>query len=493
MNVVIYTDGSFKTNVEGDMTLGSYGSGAHGYVYDETKELKITTDSPHNFYITTEGYVVSNEYNPDIYKAVSPCYYIDASYSFLNKGTIGKAELLAISCVIRSILENRNSIETETSKLNNILVLSDSTYAIGEVDRANTYPNIEEYKKYLKPDTPNSDILLDIKILLNELAKSNIKIQLDKVAAHSMHIGNDIADDLAYLARELSGNHKLVNLCKIYKIEKGKRYWNYSLEEYELLKFKQLFFTNSLRANGTEVIYSIMNYKTDVEPGTRTHDAMMGLVCLKHSPEIIEDAIEEYHRGLRTMSILSVVNLKNLYSRDVSYYYDMFGRDLFTFIYSKRELLKRNIPIVTPVRSSGLANKLLMDMQFMYKYITYYRDISKDTVVEDTLVNNTIRYINITNVFYDLEKKKKSCIVPQGSTFIVVDSEWDGKPLKFPLSLGKDILERNQFKRLESTDIKVYAVIEKMSDKSYRYYTLIKSDGNIGIYANLYSNKIITE
>lgn len=496
MKIIVYTDGSFKPNVDGDITLGAYGAGIHGYAYDETKESKAVTDSPTNFYITTTGYISSTEYNPDIHRAVAPICYIDASYSFLNKGTIGMAELLAVLNALKGILDHRAEFETEESKLNDILILADSTYAIGELNRMMGYQSVDDYVlNFIKEDTANKKILIDMKTTVDkikEIWKNNITISIEKVAAHSFHIGNDIADELAYLGRELSGKHKLFGEFKIFRIEKGKRYWSYSLEEYDMLKFKQLFFTNSLRASYSEVVYSIMNYKTDSEPGTRTHDALMGLVCLKHSPDIIEDVIEEYHKGLRTMSVLSVVNLRNLYSRDVSYYYNMFKRDLFTYFHKRKELLKRNTPIVTAIKSPGLANKMLLDMQFMYDFISIYRQLSKP--IEDTLVNDTIRYIDITNKFYGKDKKgKQTCILQQGSTFLVLEIDWDRKVLKFPLSLGKDTLERNQFKRLETTDIKVYIIVEKMADRSYRYYTLIESDGNIGVYANLYSNKIITE
>lgn len=499
MKMIVYTDGSFKPNVEADPTLGSYGSGIHGYVYDETKESKAVTDSPNNFYITSIGYVSSTEYNPDIHVAVAPVCYIDASYSFLNKGTVNMAELLAILHALKGVLEHRAEFETEESKLNEVLILADSSYAIIEFDRMLGYKSVDDYvANFIEEDKINKDILVEMKETIDKIKgafNNNITLSIDKVAAHSLHIGNDIADDLAYLGRELSGKHKLFAAYKIFKIEKGKKYWSYTIEEYDMIKFRQLFFTNSLRACYSEVVYSVMNYRADTEPGTRSHDALMGIVCLKHSPDIVEDAIEEYHKGLRNMSTLSVVNMKNLYSRDVAYYYNMFKKDLFTFIYKRKELLKRNILVVNAIGSPGLGQKMLNDMQFMYEFIRMYRDLkSKGKPITDTLLNKTIRYINITDKFYGKDKKgKQVCILQQGSTFLVMDMEWDNSPLKFPLSLGRDTLERNQFKRLETTDIEVYLIVEKMAEKSYRYYTLVASDGNIGVYTNLYSNKIITE
>lgn len=484
--LILYTDGSFKPNVEGDQTLGCYGSGAHGYIFNTETGLKKTTDTPTNYSITSAGYMLVNEVNKEENIEVSPHAYIDASYSFLNKGTVSRAELLAIKCSLDSVLKNNEELKIEA-----IHIWADSTYAIGVVDMILKDPSVTEA---LQPTTPNLDIIKELQETINNVIV-NIELTIDKVKAHSFYIGNNTADSLAYYARLQSGFHNVESNFNIYKISKGVRYWDFELEENELLKFKQLFFTNSLRAAHSEIIYSVMNYKTDVEPGTRTHDALMGLIILKNPPQIIEDAISTYHKGIYTTSVLSTVNLKNLYSREVAYHYHLYGSKIFSFTFRDKELLKQRIPIVSQIKSPGLGTKLIMDMQFMYGFINTYKN-SKELFEKDNhiKVGKNLELLNITDKIYQVNAKKKNvCVLESGSTYLSMDHEVFGKTLKFPLSLGKDTLERNQFKRLESKKPIVCLVVEKMSNKSFRYYSIVEAEEDIGIYANLYSNLIVTE
>lgn len=487
---ILYTDGSFKPNVEGDLTLGCYGAGVHGYIYNNSKISKATSDTPQNYYITTLGYVINTMYEKTSDTLVTPSYYVDGVYSFLNKGTIAQAEVLGIICSLTDLFKYVESIN-----LNSILIYTDSTYALDVFNKVKK--ELETFN--IPPETPNFHLYEDLRNVLLQYKHKNISIVIDKIQAHTLHIGNNIADDLAYLGRKQSGERNLVSRFDVFDTnidgKKSNKYWSNNVEENELLKFKQLFFTNSLRAQRDEIIYSVMNYKTDVEPGTRTHDALLGLVSVANPPAIIEDAIKYFHKSTSTTSVLSTINLKNLYSKDVSYPYSLYGDTIYTYVHSKRTLFKRNTPIITPVNPPGLSTKLLMDMQFMYNFISTYRTIKDNVLKEEVMVNKTLLYINITDRIYGLGTKKKqiSCIIPQGNTYIDIEHMVNDKTIKFPISLGKDTLDRNNFKRLESRNPNVILIVDIKSDKFFEYYTLVDVEGDIGVYTNLYSNKVVTE
>lgn len=487
---ILHTDGSFKPNVEGDLTLGCYGAGVHGYIYNNSKINKGTSDTPQNYYITTLGYVINTMYDKTSDTLVTPSYYVDGIYSFLNKGTISQAEVLGIICSLTDLFKY-----TEQINLNSILIYTDSTYALDVFNKVKK--ELEAFN--IPPETPNFHLYEDLRNTLLQYKHKNISIVIDKIQAHTLHIGNNIADDLAYIGRKQSGERNLVSRFDVFDTnidgKKSNKYWSNNVEENELLKFKQLFFTNSLRAQRDEIIYSVMNYKTDVEPGTRTHDALLGLVSVINPPVIIEDAIKYFHKSTSTTSVLSTINLKNLYSRDVSYPYTLYGDSIYTYIHNKRTLFKRSIPIITPVNPPGLSTKLLMDMQFMYNFISTYRTIKDDVLKEEVMVNKSLLFINITDRIYGFGTKKQqlSCIIPQGNTYIDIEHSVNNKAIKFPISLGKDTLDRNNFKRLESRNPTVILIVDIKSDKFFEYYTLIEVEGDIGVYTNLYSNKVVTE
>lgn len=485
--LVIYTDGSFKANVDSDPTLGCYGAGAHGYIFNTETGIKSTSDTPSNYTITDKGYVLNSElYKDENIKSVTPHVYIDASYSFLNKGTISRAELLAIRCMLDSVLENNNELEVK-----DILIWADSTYAIGVVNKILNDPDVT---KGLPSDTANLDIIIELQNTINKVLET-MTLSIDKVLAHSVYLGNNTADSLAFYARQQSGRHNVEKNFNIYKIAKGIKYWGFELEQNVLLNFKQLFFTNSLRAQHTEIIYTVMNYKSDVEPGTRTHDALMGLVSVGNPPTIIEDAIQSYHKAILTTSVLSTVNLKNLYSRDIAYMYSLYGNNIFRYWFKDRQVLVNNSVVISQVGSPGLASKLLLDMQFMYGFISMYRQHKVEMQgLEQFEINKHTIYVDITNKVYEKNKKgKNTCILQNGATYLAMEYKLFNKTLKFPLSLGKDTLERNQFKRLETKEPRVYLVVEQSADKSYRYYNVIDTGEDIAVYSNLYSNRIITD
>lgn len=486
-HAILYTDGSFKPNVEGDLTLGCYGAGVHGYVYDDEIPPKAIGDAPSNYYLTTVGYVINSEYDKETHKLVIPTHYIDATFSFINKGTISVAEVLGIISALQAIYDNLEQLQ-----VSDVLLYSDSTYALMVFEIVTN--NLDTFGK-IAPSTPNYDLYCDLKSIISQFKLKGISIKTDKIQAHSIHIGNNIADDLAYLARKRSGERIARKQIDIFttnaNTKKSNKYWVSGEDEHELLKFKQLFFTNSLRAQRDEILYSIMNYKTDVEPGTKTHDALLGLVSMANPPTIIEDAIKSYHKLCAISSVLSTVNLKNLYLKDVSYYYKLYGSDIFTFIFKRRSLFKRDIPIVTPVTPPGLTTKLLMDMQFLYGFISTYRNIKEQLKDDSVRVNGNVIYKDITDKLYGVVKNKNVCIIPQGITYIDIEDTFKDQHVKFPISLGKDTLDRNQFKRLESKDPKVILIVDTKSDKCLEYHTLIDVGDAIGVYTNLYSNKVV--
>lgn len=490
-NCVIYTDGSFRPNVDTDQTVGSYGSGAHGYVFDTETIKSKNNDTPTNYYVTTEGYIINTEYHPEEYDTVVPCYYIDASYSFLNNGTVGMAELYAILFVLRDIIKNNEQLQ-----ICSILIKADSMYAIDTVNKIKANPKVA----YELPEkTPNAKVWIELTEVIDKLYELSIELNIKKVQAHSIHVGNNIADSLAYYARVQSHNRNVEHNFHILEMKKGVKYWESAIEENELLKFRQLYFTNSLRAEYDEVLYCVMNYKTGTEPGVRTHDAVIGLVSTHNPPAIIEDAIKVYHRSVLTMSVISTVDIKNLYSRDVSYYYKLYGDKIFSYIFKERAVYKHQIPVVKAMSSPAIANRLLGDIKRLYDYIPVYTK-HKDKIVGDAMkYNNTTMFIDVTNKIYKSEEVKKrtgvvtktTCTIPSGSTFIDIECDMFGKHIRFPLSLGKDTLDRNQFKRLETSNPVVILIAKFVTNEFIEYLTLIEVNNDIGVYCNPYSNRIV--
>lgn len=483
---ILYTDGSFKSNNKLTYTEGFVGSGIHGYLYSSDDEFnaKLSTDRPDKIYITDTGY--SNIYMPNSKtKLVNPICYIDGIVSSINKGSAPIGELNAIYYGLKSILD---LIESEDEKyafsknIIKVMLYIDSSYCIDVLEKYNTVD--------INPNIPNADIIKSIYNLITKLKELDITIQPIKIKGHSGDYGNDTADRLSFIGRTLSSTREQVEIIK-YTIPPEK-YWKIDTTRSPLLSFKQLFFTNAVRANASEIIYAILDYPTDTIPGIKSSNACFGLVIPKLYEDYIEAPIREYHKLAKYtehFNVISTLNLLELYSRNNIHFYSLGKASIYNYNYRNGELSNvLNTSIVYPVRPPSLAIQTLDKMQLLYNFIKYYK--------ENANINN-ITFIDITDKFYNITKDKKgndkySCTIPNGTNFDKYTVTYKDKDLVIPIDFGKDTLTRNTFKALESDRPKVILVILQESDAYIKYFTIVDTKTyGIGIYCNLYSNTIL--
>jgi ribonuclease HI len=464
---ICYTDGSAYPNP------GFFGAGCHGYIYSTENLGKKNGDKPNKYTISNIGYLEATELAKQPYETVIPKFYIDAKFSLGPQGTNNMAEVAAMLKIVNDLLLR------EELNLSKFFIKTDSMYLIRIVN------NIRKSKNRLWFDkvTINLDYWIEVEKMLLELEKRNIKLVTVKVDGHSTSLGNNLADRMAYLARyqsSLNINTDMVHLTP------AKKYWTFDTEQHTLLKYRQLFFTNNLRESNTENMYIIMNYKKDVEPGKNTHDALFGVVVLNDAPEIVEETIKAYQSNLRTLSVVSTIDLNVLYSRYNSHYYKLFGTGIYNYNKANTVLhVLEEDPVVYSLRTTGLATQALEKMTTLYEIMKEYRRHLK---AEKT----TRQYFNITNLVYEIDGKKVKTIIPNGVNGLDVELEVDGNKLLFPIDLGRDCISRNQLKQVEKDNTSVYIAVKQVSPTCYEYYTIVDIAGtnDIGVFCNLYTNKI---
>lgn len=479
-HAIIYTDGSYRPNHEG-AGIGFWGSGAHGYVYSTDPDVKTISDKPTKFVITDKGYIRNEEINKYKNKAteVKPIFYIDACYSFLNTGTVNTGELSAVIELLKDIETHDDELE-----LSSITIKSDSMYVVQESNKM--LDNLGGY--VVDKDKPNAEFLKDLYNTIEHLSSNagpGIIINIEKVKGHSDDPGNDIADLLAVYSRLQSSNRNVFRLFNIYTIESNKKYWNFSIPRHPMLEYRQLFFTNSLRGTNDDIFYSILDYKTDKEPGVKTHDACFGLIKLKDKQDIVEDTIKSYHIACNNMNVISTLDLNLLFSRLNSYYYNLLGSSMYKYINKTFSLNTLNqSPIVFAIRPPGLAMQALEKTQYLHYLMSEFKSGNS---------NLLRKYIDITEMVYSIKEDKhgkKKFTTKIDNTLDHIEVDVDG--VKVFVMLGKDTLSRNQFKHLEKDEPKVYLITETKSPDMMNYYTLIETHkGDIGVFCNFYSGKVL--
>lgn len=480
-NCVLYTDGSF-IRTDNDLLAGFRGSGVHGYFYNPNDEKgKNTTNRPNKFVITNKGYWEESRFKETKeHYLVTPTHYLDACFSYINHGTNNTAELEAVI----EILNYLGTLDQDSGMIiKNILLRIDSQYVIQWIEKI-----LEKSIQY-DDKTSNVELVKELEKIIKILIDAGIKIEVIKVAGHSGEVGNDTADTLAKHGRIQSC---IRNVFKSINLRTASKYWNKSDDSrHPFLRYKQLFFTNTLKAPSDEVYYSVMDYATDTEPGRKTHNACFGLINLRDHQQLIEDAIRIYHEQsyrLSRRSVVSTLNLNNLFNRNTTHYFDMFLDKIFNFDnrgYNLNNLLDE--PIVYTINPGGLALQALERMEVLYNILKEYKNKEKGVRT----------YIDITDKIYKQDKNKKgevvySTLIPNGTNTLQFEIDLGKHQPLITFDLGKDTLSRNQFKNLEKSLPKVWLVLHPVSEQVYYYYTIIDlGEEGIGIFCNFYSGKLI--
>ena len=456
ITAVIYTDGSFKP-VDTEKQIGYRGCGIHGYLYETgKKQSKPQTDLPNGIVTTETGY----EDNKSTLKYVLPLEYLDIVLACANQGTSATAELEAGILAIKTIADK------ETYIVDKLVMWIDSQYLINLITAIQN-GTIDTVAK------ANLDYVEELK---KQMARIPV-IEVKKSEAHTGEIGNETADKLANMGRNMAIHGKFNTFVKF----TNKAYWRSTPKPHPMVNFRQLFFTSNFRAPGTEVLYHVMDYKKSSEPGKKTPEAAFGLVKLTEQDQTIADTISSFIQQCHSRKQYYAVNSLDLgvmYGRNTQTYFNLVNQYSYILRKDLRLVNAYNEIVAAPIVPTGLALQAMDQMQELYEVL---KDVEQD--------NNVYNKIDITSYIYDPVKYKT--LLTANDTAIKVETKIDGKPFKLEITLGVDTLPRMSFKNLEKQKPKVYLVYRYMEKDVFSYYTaVILEDKSIGVYCNFYTSKV---
>jgi ribonuclease HI len=466
---VCYADGSAMPNP------GFYGTGVHGYIYNTINLDKKNGDKPSKYVISDIGYLEADQLLKYKYRTVIPDYYINGYVSYDGIGTNNIGELNGFIEVITNLMQ-----QTELA-IKHYIIKTDSMYLINvekSILRDTARSWASEFGK------PNLQYWHVLEKLILEMKEKDITYEIVKVLGHSTSLGNILADRLALLGRTESTR---LNADISIMVTPAKNYWTAKVDRHPFLSFKQLFFTNTLRESNTENLYAVMNYKRDVEPGKKSHEACFGLVLLQEQQTYIESVIDVYQKHLKTLSIIYTANLNDIYSQYAILYNSLFGDKIYNYN-RKRGILSvlERLELVYDVRPTGLANQAIDKIMGLYTIIREYRSTDK--------VHANRLFIDVTDSFYGVDEKGKPVtVIKNGINSVNLEVNAFDTDLFIPIELGKDTLERNVFKRIEKENTKVTLVVTKISPTFIDYYLVVEmvNTGDISVWCNFYNNNIL--
>lgn len=473
MNLVLYITASLNKSVP-------EGWGLHGYSYEvlTTKPKKVF-----DYFPTKEGYLLRSDFKENT-ETVEPNAFYDFCYCGSSPTGLSQVSaLLALHEYFKDQVIDQITIHTDERQLIHLL--------------DNSLPNWKS-KQWLDGNNqpvPHREIWEALDAFIQQ--HSVIFKWSDGVKG----FGDRLSDTL--YAISING-------------EGFKSFQSFSPEEYKLneidkhpfISGRRLIFSSGEQSDRGLYYLAESGIKGKKEEafGKRLPAAAYSVVRLKEPCEVIE-SIKSVHRYKARGEVCPVImKLESVFDRFICPMVDQYGtRALKQYNPRTNDLDFINKTSITEeLLPVGLSLNAIHNFNHMDFLLSSYQDTSPQLKKEPVFkLMQDYQIIDITHHFFDKEIKKDKAIVTLKSVYGVgcksaildVDTELDGQKisLKIPLTLGLDLIPRNNLKRIETLNPKVLLVLWRESALMYRCHCIIECDTGIGIWSNFFSNRVIAK
>lgn len=487
---VVYTDGSARPN---NITEGFIGCGIHGYLYIPDSSQNKKTKALKDCYFTTTGYKASS----DEISFVRPFMMLDYAVSPAQKGTNNRAELLAVINAIGIILKDYHN--DSFSSITSIYILTDSEYTKNGI--------LQHLKKWADRQwcdingatIANVDLWEKILAHIRYMDKENIKYDVEWVRGNDTVVGNMQADYLSVIAMDYARNHTLVkdNIMEAQHSASDSNYWKAADNRHPMLSCRRMYY-NTLMDKSTQGIYFLSDPGDgDVSIGNRNSGTGLAVIKLKTPQPVLEAVCNKQIKTCNGTVMICMADIDKIHDQQVSRYVTLFGENALIKHSSNNQILFPDNSILSqelnPARLSPRALVYFTSMEDMLGLIVS-GEIEKQSSV--------YQIKDITDTFYDVTDKglelKKDLVVGYKNHHVSIKRPMPNKKgemidteLNIALQLGVDMPSRNNLKRMESNDTKVYLIVKGTSDTSFSYYVYITMGEDCGVWTGYFTSHMV--
>lgn len=474
IGLVLYTDGGAKQNTAGRTIR--MGFGIHGYKF--TTEKSKQGNGSGNHVLTQTGYVYKNEHDNDKQPEVNALNYFDIHGSSQLEGNSYLAEALALTKAIELALTH------DDVEIVNVYTDSDIVTRLINDKTLKIVDGVPINSKGKPISNPQVILTLLEKV---ELINKTKTLTVRWVKGHSDFLGNQMSDILASLGTEYALNGREdTNI----EVSEPKGYWKYEVEKSDLLNLKRLYFRTD---SDTRNVYYMSNPKEDGLMGRRVANSSYSVVILKEEDPAINILRDKFDEVIDIPSLIATVRLDKLYSKQTHKFITKYkGAAIraklaksraFNLVYLDSEELAEEI------YPQALSVRVIDNFNYLHNLLDAYMQNGKiDGITFD-----------VTGEFYQsVEVKSKETKVYRKDLGLAdrVSFKRDIPVLdktvsvEFFANLGLDLPDRNTLKRLETSVEKIALVVWYNSSNIINYGFILKTDKDIGIWSNFFSNKL---
>lgn len=485
---VAYCDGSTRPT-----NPGPCGWGIHGYIYETENEHK--TEMAKGNVIADQGY-----YPPKFLKSalpVNPIEFFDVVHNTNGTHTNNFAEVSGMLKALEVFYDR--GVKT-------IVINCDSRYAVDGLTKWAGNWEKRGWKDAEGNTIKNVEIWKQLYAMYRKMREEGYMIAIKWVRGHNDLLGNVQADALANIASSYAIGNEEKDIVRFYK---PKEYWKREVERSPLLNFERMFFNTSAELRPEGAYFQADTGVGDTLFGKRSPNSGLSVVYLKDSVQIIEDIIAYQSRLSERLNMVAMLKLDRVFDKTINRLLEEHGN----------HALRRSNSMKTSgdgrVRSNSLyfsdgesvsveCNPTILSLRAIdtFDYLnTLLRNYILHSQGKADEAEIKLHVHDITSEFYDVSegkggvKKKvlrKDLIVGSFRKDLVIEEDYEGQPrkVKTPLILGSDVLPRNNLKRIEGMDPSVYLITWRETPNSLRYATVISCEAGIGIWSNIYADKV---
>ena len=497
--MVIYADGGARPT-----NPGFAGSGLHGYIADTAGTIKgcglgsivastmgylakTETESPEG---RDEAWFLKRIENGQAIM-VMPESYVDiiavAGLSVTNNAAEMNGALLALEHFEQELAKCEPGRE-----LRYLQIRSDSQYTCKGVDG---WMDRWAKNNWVKPDgssISNVPLWQKIREVYHRLKDAGIVIRVDWIRGHSGDTGNERTDKLATLGVYKAMNDKDEAFRDV-RITPADGYWKIDNERHPFLAHRYVYF-NTLTGATVKGTYYLGNHGKDEELlGNRMSDGSFAVVRMDEPDTTIDGIRDLQAQYSKNSDSLFSVNLPNLFNPEVTYFMNTYGGlgiqppsgyrlDLNFF---------GDTPLTRDYQPARISMRAVDALEELDKHLTDFL-AGKDCVKSTDITSKLFEIAETKVKGVDTKVYKLRPEINVGLAFLEVDITHplsDGPDAyKLKLTIGSDLLARNSLKRLEALKPEVHVITWAESEKAFRYATVIKAQGCVGIWAGYYSN-----
>lgn len=491
--MVMYADAGCRPNP------GPGGMGIHGYIYTTGQPLKGVG---RNFEVSSRGYVAktasvrlaSKDADPREHLdrwdslAVTPINYIDYYGTVESPATNNACEISAVSRALQHAL-----VEPDVKYLQ---ILTDSEYT---KNGSNNWIDNWANNGWVKSDggeIANAALWMELKKHRDAVVDKGIQVRFDWVRGHNGDPGNEKADMHATIG--VFQSQKGVMEESTVRTD-ADRYWK-NFQRHPFLSLPRCYF-NSLTDACVPGHYYIGTHGKDNDlGGKRVSDHAFGVVRLSE-PDVVIEKIRSIQSAVNNGedAIFNIL-LDQIYIPEVANPLLQYGPMVVSAPNSYCAHLFHHYgdtPLTEQFKPAKLMHRTVDLLQELSKLLDTHKEPNDNVVLTD-----------ITAAIYDITTKvtkskkggdeKVETIVTLRPELVVGTSTLEvsirhpfsvGEELTdLKLTLGIDIPDRNALKRLEGMNPSVNVVTWGVSEKAFRYATIVVADGCEGIWSGAYSN-----